>query len=153
MTDMYSIEKESEARVNVIDKFDGEYQFLSNFYDCEVPYKGLVYRNSESAFQAQKCTLEEDKIPFTNVYAGTAKKMGRKVNLRNDWEKVKLSEMKNIVRSKFTNNEDLRNKLVSTGNAQLIEGNYWHDTFWGVCNGKGENHLGKILMEIREELS
>ena len=60
--------------------------------------------------------------------------------------------MEDICRAKFTQNEELKKKLIDTGDATLIEGNTWNDTFWGVCNGVGENNLGKILMKIREEL-
>jgi ribA/ribD-fused uncharacterized protein len=81
------------------------------------------------------------------------KKMGRKIKLRSDWEEVKYEVMKHIVRDKFTRNNNLKCQLIDTGNAQLIEGNTWNDTDWGVCNGVGKNWLGKILMEIREEIT
>ncbi len=83
-----------------------------------------------------------------------AKRLGRGVSLRPNWENIKLQVMKDIVRAKFTQNTDLRIMLVQgTGDAELIESNDWGDEFWGVCDGKGENHLGKILMEVREELT
>ena len=72
--------------------------------------------------------------------------------LRNDWEKVKDEIMYNICLCKFTQNEELKQKLLNTGNAELIEGYTWNDTYWGICRGRGKNHLGKILMQIREEL-
>ena len=137
-----------------IDNFRGEYDFLSNFYEAPVEYDGLIYGNNEAAFQAQKCCTREEKIPFTQYRPGQAKRAGRQVKLRSDWEKVKVSLMKEIVLAKFTQNLELRNKLLQTGDRVLIEGNGWHDVFWGVDSktGVGENRLGKILMDTREEL-
>ena len=89
---------------------------------------------------------------FTELNPSKAKQLGRKVKLRKDWEEVKTNIMYDICLAKFTQNQDLKEKLLKTGNAILIEGNWWNDTYWGVCNGIGENNLGKILMKIREEL-
>jgi ribA/ribD-fused uncharacterized protein len=72
--------------------------------------------------------------------------------MRPDWEQVKILIMTSLVRDKFTRHQDLKEQLLATGDAELIEGNWWGDTFWGVCKGKGENHLGKVLMKVREEL-
>lgn len=69
--------------------------------------------------------------------------------LRPDWEKVKIPIMREIKVLQYFQNPEQIWKLMATGERPLIEGNKWHDTFWGVCNGKGENHLGKIQMEIR----
>lgn len=137
-----------------ITSFKGNYDFLSNFYEASVVYDGLTYGNNEAAYQAQKCCTIEERIPFTQYRSGQAKREGRKVKLRSDWEEVKVSLMKEIVRAKFTQNPDLSNKLLMTGDRMIIEGNTWHDVFWGVDikTGVGENHLGKILMDIREEL-
>jgi predicted NAD-dependent protein-ADP-ribosyltransferase YbiA (DUF1768 family) len=77
--------------------------------------------------------------------------MGRSVKLRPDWESIKLDVMETAVRIKFTDPE-LAAKLIATGDEELIEGNWWNDTFWGVCNGVGENHLGKILMKVRADI-
>ena len=130
--------------------FFNEYSFLSNFYECTVEYNGLFYKSSEAAYQAQKCPFIANK--FTNISASESKKLGKHVQIRYDWEDVKLSIMKEIVTNKFKQNPDLLEKLISTGNAELSEENYWGDKFWGTVDGVGENHLGKILMEIREEL-
>ena len=78
--------------------------------------------------------------------------MARTLRLRPNWEEKKVSIMREIVLAKFTQNEELGRKLVKTGSAVLQEGNYWGDTFWGICKGKGGNWLGRILMEVREEL-
>ena len=140
--------------MNKISLFDGEFAFLSNFYDCPVVIEGLQYPNSEAAYQAMKCENKEERIQFTNIKAGKAKRLGRKVKLRSDWNDIRLDIMKQILMDKFTRNPELGEKLLATGNAELLEGNYWHDTFWGVDNktGVGENHLGKLLMEVRENL-
>ena len=82
---------------------------------------------------------------------GRAKRMGRVVPLRSDWEQVKDSIMEELIRSKFQD-RSLAFMLWSTGSKELIEGNSWHDTYWGMCNGVGRNQLGKILMKIREEI-
>lgn len=135
-----------------IDAFKDEYDFLSNFYGTTVFYNGLKFNSVEAAYQAAKCVNGKDMLMFTDFTPVIAKKMGKKVALRPDWENVKLDIMKTLVRYKFNNNPLLKEKLLETGDALLEEGNYWHDTYWGVCNGVGENHLGKILMTIRDEL-
>lgn len=135
----------------VIDTFDGEYAFLSNFYDAEVKYNGVVYPNSEAAFQAQKCPTRAREFANTKT-PGQAKRLGRNVPLRADWKDVRIQVMEEIVRCKFIQHPKLAKKLLATGDAELIEGNWWHDCFWGVCDEVGENHLGKILMKIREEI-
>lgn len=81
-----------------------------------------------------------------------AKKKGRSVSLRPDWEEIKINVMYEICKAKFTQNENLKRSLLNTGNTELIEGNNWGDKIWGQVNGVGENNLGKILMKIREEL-
>ena len=137
----------------MIDNFRGEYAFLSNFYDAPVEYNGLSFRNSEAAYQAQKTTDEIERVQFTSLDASNSKRLGRAVTLREDWEKVKIQVMYEICYAKFTQNPHLAEKLVATGDEVLVEGNTWNDKFWGVCNGEGMNHLGKILMAIRTELS
>ena len=135
-----------------IDRFIDEYHFLSNFYDASVMYKGLLYKNNEAAFQSVKCISEKDREQFTNFTASKAKSFGRHVKLRSDWEEIKDQVMYDIVKDKFTRNKDLQEKLLATDNIYLEEGNWWQDTYWGVCNGTGQNKLGKILMQVRKEL-
>ena len=118
-----------------------------------VEYDGIVYKNTEAAFQAQKVLDYDEKLLFSNLSPRKAKKLGRKVKLRKDWNDVKDNYMYEICKAKFTQHEDLAKKLLETGNEELIEGNKWNDTYWGVCNGKGKNNLGKILMRIRDELN
>ncbi|MBZ4649256.1 NADAR family protein [Thermosipho sp. (in: thermotogales)] len=138
--------------MNKITSFRGPYSFLSNFYTCKVYYEGITYRSVEAAFQAAKTLDINTRLKFVNLSALEAKKLGHSIPLRSDWEQVKDEIMEELVRNKFMRNERLRKKLLETGDAELIEGNYWDDMYWGVCNGKGQNKLGKILMKIREEL-
>ena len=141
----------------MIDCFDGKYAFLSNFYDNPVTYNGLTYLNNEAAFQAQK-TLDEDiRKEFITLPPNLAKRKGRKIALRPDWEEVKDKVMYEICVQKFCNpkNDYLGGKLDMTGLEEIVEGNYWHDNYWGNCtcdkckNIEGQNKLGKILMKIR----
>lgn len=136
----------------MIDSFTGKYRFLSNFSPCIVTYEGMPYLSVEHAYQAAKTNdyNERKTVDWLNLTAGEAKKAGQTLTLRKDWDEVKLDIMDRLVRRKFK--EPLyRNALMETGTEELIEGNTWGDTFWGVCNGVGENHLGKILMKIRAE--
>lgn len=136
----------------MINDFRGEYAFLSNFYEAPVVYLGLWYKNNEAAFQAQKTRDLEARLPFAKMNPSQAKAAGRKLQLRDDWENVKVQIMYEICDSKFWHNPDLAEKLLATGNEYLEEGNTWGDTFWGTVNGQGSNWLGKILMRVREEL-
>jgi ribA/ribD-fused uncharacterized protein len=137
----------------VIDSFFSKYRFLSNFEPCTVVYDGMTYSCSEAAYQAAKTTDVSLRIAFTTMNGSKAKYAGQKLTLRPDWNDIKVDVMYQIVKDKFFRNPELRVKLLNTGDLQLIEGNYWGDTFWGVCNGVGENHLGKILMRVRKELA
>ena len=137
-----------------IDLFREEYAFLSNFYFAYVHFEGITYFNSESAYQAQKCADPADRKQFAELTADEAKRLGGKIIQRPDWEQVKLPLMERIVGAKFTQNPYLAKYLLETGDKVLKEGNRWGDIYWGVDlkNGNGENHLGKILMELRSEL-
>jgi len=136
----------------VIDSFRGKFHWLSNFYSCSVHYEGLTFGNTEAAFQAAKCLDMKERERFFGLSGGQAKRLGRRVELRSDWETVKIEIMRQVLKSKFTHNPELREKLIATGNTELIEGNNWNDRFWGVCRGVGKNHLGKLLMEVRAKL-
>lgn len=136
----------------MIDSFTGEYRFLSNFEPSNIEMDGRLYRTVEHAYQAAKTLNDEERANIQQMWTpGQAKKAGQKVTLRDDWESVKVDVMADLIRQKF-NAEPLRSKLLATGDAKLVEGNWWNDTFWGVCKGKGENKLGKILMMVRQEL-
>lgn len=132
---------EENVATKPIDSFTGEYRFLSNF-------EGRV----EQEYQAAKCSdINESYAILDCISPGKAKRMGRKVKMRPDWDEVKLDIMKKLLLKKFRT-PLFREKLLATGDAELIEGNDWGDTYWGVCKGVGENHLGRLLMEVREEL-
>lgn len=134
--------------------FNGEHSFLSNFHPSPVVVDGKEYPTVEHAFQAMKTDdpIQQEHVR-TRPTPGSAKYAGRRVTLRQDWEYVKLSIMHYLVQQKFSTNPDLRDRLLATGNAYLEETNIWNDHFWGVSRGKGENHLGKILMLVRVELA
>lgn len=136
----------------MIDTFKGDYFFLSNFYEAPVIFDGIRYCNNEAAFQAQKCINAEDRKAFSTMNPSEAKKAGRKVILRSDWEIVKVDLMYKIVKAKFAQNIDLALKLAATNNEELVEGNTWGDKIWGKVNGEGQNLLGKILMDIRDNI-
>ena len=138
---------------NAITSFKEGYSFLSNFFEHPVFFGGLRYRCAEAAFQAQKCINVCDRKTFTELSGAEAKKLGRQVALRPDWEKVKLSVMSDIIWAKFQD-PALKRELLETGDKNLIEGNTWNDTFWGAdaVTLQGNNHLGKILMATRAML-
>ena len=130
----------------MISLFRDEYFFLSNFYPVEIKLDGIVYPNAETAFQAQKTLDVEERRKFSMLKNPVqTKRLGRKVKLRDDWEEVKLEIMTEIVSQKFLQHPHLIEMLLQTGDEELVEGNKWD-----VCKGKGENHLGKILMKIRD---
>ena len=129
--------------------FRNNYYFLSNMFPCRINYNGKTYKCVESAFQAQK-DLSSD-LNFEEIDGFTAKKYGRRVNLRKDWDNVKIRIMKEILIAKFTQNPILLIKLKEI-TEPIIEENTWNDTFWGVCNNKGYNNLGRLLEEVKIEL-
>lgn len=136
----------------MIDEFRGKYFFLSNFYSAPITYNGLTYLNNEAAFQAQKTIDPMHREAFTKYDPSQAKRNGRRVTLRNNWEEIKFNVMYEICLAKFSQNEELKTKLLATGDEHLEEGNTWGDKIWGTVNGDGQNNLGKILMQVREEL-
>lgn len=111
----------------------------------------MIYPSVEAAYQAAKTLNMNLRTPFTRLAAGRAKSAGRKLKLRSDWESVKLPIMAELLHTKFKH-LDLQASLKATGDTALIEGNWWGDTFWGVCDGIGENWLGKLLMAEREKI-
>jgi N-glycosidase YbiA len=136
-----------------ITSFQGEYRFLSNFYPAFVYYSELKFPTAEHAYVAAKTTNQILREEISKIkHPAEAKKFGRIIELRNDWEKVRLYEMRKILESKFSDTA-LWLKLQETAPAYLEEGNTWGDRFWGVCNGIGQNHLGKILMSIRDDIT
>ena len=144
------------TRAGKIEQFQGPYRFLSNFYPAVVEFEGITYPSVEHAYQSAK-TLDRAERQRIAAIAdpAEAKRAGRALQYRADWETVKFDVMERCVRDKFTRHADLREKLLATGDTELEEGNTWDDRIWGVSppgSGQGENRLGKILMKVRAEL-
>jgi ribA/ribD-fused uncharacterized protein len=136
--------------------FFGQYRWLSNMYPTPLHYEGEFFPSSENAYQAGKCPKEDHwpnaRSKFKGCSPFQAKTMGQKVTLPANWEKGgKIEVMRAVLRCKFANPQ-LRRALLDTGRKHLEEANWWGDTFWGTVNGIGENWLGRLLMELREEL-
>lgn len=131
--------------------FFGEYRWLSNFWDCDVEFKGITFPSVEHAYVYSKGTFSEDEFDELLLSsAGEAKRIGKKIKLRPGFEETKVSIMKHLVYQKFKN-PDLQAKLLETGSRSILEVNTWNDRFWGVdTEGNGLNMLGKILEEVRE---
>lgn len=135
-----------------IDSFSGRYRFLSNFY---IEPDGTFV---EFEYQRAKCDNPETRewfdIPMRcgQMTPAKAKALGQRILIRPDWEAVKVDIMYELVQEKFSDHPSLARLLKATGNAQLIEGNTWGDRVWGVCNGRGMNLLGAILMDVRGTL-
>lgn len=135
-------------------QFQGRYRFLSNFWPAKVSLDGKEYSCVECAYQAAKTLDKVCREQIRNAAAGQAKLLGRSVPMRKDWEQVKLAVMEDLLRQKFKNPELFADLLNTAHEGQLIEGNTWNDRFWGKTQngrGSGENHLGRLLMKIREE--
>jgi ribA/ribD-fused uncharacterized protein len=132
--------------------FFGEYRWLSNYHMCEVIYNGEAYTSSEAAYQAAKTEDEYVKGLIRKMGPKESRDYTRKMKPRKDWEAIKKQVMYDVLVDKFSRNVILKEKLLETGAKYLEETNYWNDTFWGVCEGKGKNHLGETLMKIRNEL-
>lgn len=142
-----------------ITSFKGQHEFLSNFHAHPITIDGITYPTAEHAFQAAKTHDRTAKLTIAaKTTPGAAKRAGGKRGIlkdelfRTDWEAVKVQIMKDIIWLKFSD-EGLRKALLATGDAPLVEGNIWNDTFWGVYRGKGLNRLGQILQETRTKLA
>ena len=140
-----------KIKPDLIDSFQGAYRFLSNFWPVQVIYEDIEFPSVEHAYVAAK-TLDTSKryeiADIAATRAGEVKRLGRELVLRPHWHEIKRSVMLPLIAQKFML-RPLRDELLDTGNAILIEGNNWGDTYWGICRGKGENHLGKIIMDVR----
>jgi hypothetical protein len=136
----------------VIRGFQGEYRWLSNFWPSPVRYWDFECPTVEHAYQAGKASTWEEALAVTlSVTPGEAKRAGRTVTLRGDWEEIKVPFMLDLLRQKFAH-APLRQALVATRDALLVEENTWGDTFWGVSRGRGSNVLGELLMRVRDEV-
>jgi len=144
-------------------KFRGDHRFLSNFWPSKVYFPSMdlteviegevmhhIYPSVEHAYQASKTrSLKARKLIQNARSPSRAKRLGQSAKLRPNWEEYKFIIMADLVRQKFFEHEILGQKLLETGDRLLVEGNTWGDRTWGVCNGRGKNHLGKILMRVR----
>ena len=151
-------------KIKIINQFKDKYFFLSNFYPCNIIYKDKIYPSSEHLYQALKTKNKDHRCMIKNARTcGEAKRLGSRVTLREDWEEVKIEKMYKVLTLKFSQNPDLAKKLLKTKDTYLIEGNYWHDNFWGICICltcktikpkiyKDGNQLGQLLMHLRTEL-
>jgi len=146
-----------QSSIKLVDSFKGDYEKFSNFYPVVIHFEGINFPSVEHAFVAAKSTdifFRKRIAELPSEQAGKAKRMGRKTKLRIDWDIVKIAYMKKFLMQKFMYDE-FRTLLLSTGDAQIIEGNYWHDNYWGDCfcpkcqDIKGKNNLGKLIMKIR----
>ncbi len=135
-----------------ITSFSGPWACLSNFWPVMIWVEDELYPSAEHAFQAMKTLNSAERRSIALAATpGQAKKAGRALSLREDWERVKDEQMLKILRVKFAV-APLAEKLLETGDQELVEGNWWGDTYWGVCKGTGQNKLGKSLMTVRAEL-
>lgn len=132
-----------------------DHRFLPNFHPSPIEFEGVVFPTVEHAFQAAKTLDRSQRLAIAALPTpGKAKRAGRKLDLRGDWEAVKVDCMRHLLRLKFRPGSALAAKLVATHPARIFEANSWGDTFWGVDHrtGRGRNHLGILLEEIRSEL-
>lgn len=135
--------------------FRGEYRFLSNFYPSPIVLSGILFPTAEHLYQAYKAVDHADMQAIAKApNPRAAKSMGRDVKAYTTFQEDRLKIMRRVLYLKFKNNKDLRQKLIDTGDLQLIEYNGWNDRFWGVdLKGVGENHLGKLLMGLRDNFT
>lgn len=135
-----------------ITAFAGDHRWLSNFWYARVTLDGVSYPTVENAYQAAKTLNLEARHQFERCTPGDAKRLGKRLVLRADWDRVKLAVMRDLIAQKFARGTRLADQLLTTGTAELVEGNRWGDRYWGVCQGEGQNHLGRLLMEQRAYL-
>lgn len=145
----------------MISEFKDENRFLSNFFPAPITFSGKTWPSAEHVFQAAKTLDPEARERIRRMPTpAKAKQAGKYLVLREDWAAVKVEIMWKILRLKFKQNRHLANLLLATGDRVLVEGNTWHDNFWGVCQCQrchktgdiGLNRLGFLLMELRDEL-
>lgn len=133
--------------------FRNEFFFLSNFYPVtlhDIDFPEITYSSVEAAFQATKTLQPDERRRFSGIAPGDAKRLGRRVALRPDWEAIKISVMEQYLRQKFSSPQLARQLKAVSG--AIVEDNTWGDRFWGVCRGSGRNELGRLLEKIRAEL-
>lgn len=152
----YSIELPADVPMEgdsrVVKNFRDRFDFLSNFYPCKITIGDVTYNNAEAAFQAAKLVNKSERAAFAKLSGKEARAMGRKIPLRSDWNKIRVGVMRYVLAQKFYQNSELIDRLIFPSNLYFVEENSWNDTFWGVCNGVGQNILGRLLMEFRDSI-
>ncbi|MCP9491556.1 MAG: NADAR family protein [Solirubrobacteraceae bacterium MAG38_C4-C5] len=137
-----------------IERFSGDYAFLSNFHPSTVAFDEALYPTLEHAFQAAKSTSRRERQEIREAPTpARAKRLGRRVALGGDWEARRVGVMRALLVDKFTRHPELAARLAATAPRRLVEGNDWGDRFWGVCDGRGLNQLGRLLMAVRDQLA
>jgi ribA/ribD-fused uncharacterized protein len=140
----------------MIDRFHDEHRWLSNFQSANIKVGEVMFPSVEHAYVAAKTEFPFSPIDlewFIGLSAGKVKRVGSQLELRPDWDEAKLSIMLTLTEMKYSvANPELRKLLMATGDQEIIEGNHWGDTFWGMCDGVGCNWLGHIIMGVRKEI-
>lgn len=132
--------------------FQDDYRWLSNFAPCEIMYDGAIYPSVENAYVAAKTLDKSARIRLQMCSPNAAKSIGKILMLRKHWQQLKVPLMRQFLIQKY-NQEPYRQLLINTAGRYIEETNWWNDQFWGVCGGKGENMLGKLIMDIRDHLT
>jgi len=148
---MTEIERITIHTDSMVKGFFGDYRWLSNYHVCPVIYEGIEYQSSEAAYQSAKCDDPYIKSQFKDLTPLESKSLSKRIPLRKGWDTIKKQIMYDVLVSKFTLTPELKELLLATAPKYLEETNYWGDTYWGVCEGKGKNMLGELLMKIRNE--
>ena len=142
--------------MNAILGFFGKYGFLSGFCRCtlKIEWKGEIFDFTciDEAYNARRTFDIDVQKTFQSIGPREATRKARDMKRRPGWRSARVEIMTNLVREKFRQNEGLAILLLNTGDAHLENTNRWGDKFWGVCDGEGQNNLGKILMEVRDEM-
>lgn len=144
----------------MINDFRGDYRWLSNFHLVPIRYQGIDFPSTEHAYQAMKSFDHNVRLQFSTAAGLTckeARQLGQEILLRADWSKIRDQVMEDVLRLKFAVGSDLAQRLISTDDEELCEGNRHHDCHFGICHcdkcgGIGENRLGIIQMMLRSEL-
>lgn len=135
-----------------VTKFRGDYGFLSMLYECKIPWLDLDFDCLETALIASMTFDRDIQELLATMEVLQAKKLAKVLDVRDDWDDIKIDVARRLSEVKFTNNRNMYSRLMATGNMELIEGNDFYETFWGVCDGEGCNEYGKILMQVRRDL-
>jgi len=142
-----------KTEITKIESFSGNYRWLSNFAPVKVTLDGVEYPSTEHAYQAAKTLNLSEREKIQQLASpGQAKREGRKITMRPDWEEIKESVMLDLTRQKYQNDSMYQVLLLGTKDLEIEEGNNWGDVYWGICKGVGDNRLGKILMQVRQEI-